>query len=126
MDLSKKPKRLPKTIKEKKFVNEYLKTGNATEAAQKVYNAKSYNSSANIGYQNLKKLDFPTILDRAGITDDFIAKTIRGGMKAKNNLGKPEWASRLKATELATKSKGHLKERIEGEINITEIKFTRK
>lgn len=126
-------KRRPKTIKEKKFVNEYLKTGNATEAAARVYDVSTRNSAKSIGYENLTKLDFPTILDNAGITDDFIAKTLRRGMKAKKTIsisGKeadagtndfidiPDWANRLKATELATKAKGHLKENINFNIKL--------
>lgn len=133
-------KRPPKTIKEKKFVKEYIKNGgNATKAAKKVYDTTSYNSSANIGYQNLKKLDFPAILDRAGITDDFIAKTMKEGMEAIKPIsavnGKdageasmdfidvPDWQARLKATELATKAKGHLKDKIEhsGEVKMVPI-----
>ena len=137
-----KEKRLPETIKEKKFVNEYLKSGNATEAAAKVYDVSSRVSAASIGSENLLKLDFVTILDNAGVTDDFIAKTIRKGMKAKrtvssNNPSKdadnntndfidvPDWTSRLKATELATKAKGHLKDKINMDLNIREITIKR-
>lgn len=134
-----KAKRPPKTIKEKKFVNEYLKTGNATEAASKIYDVSNRNSARSIGSENLAKLDFPSILDRAGITDDFIAKTMKEGMEASKPIsavsGKdageasmdfidvPDWQARLKATELATKAKGHLKDKIEhsGEVKVTPI-----
>jgi len=36
-----KAKRPPKTPKERKFVKEYIKTGNATEAASRVYNTNN-------------------------------------------------------------------------------------
>jgi phage terminase small subunit len=128
---------MPKTFKEKRFVNEYLKTGNATEAASRVYNVKNRISANAIGSENLAKLSFDLILDKAGVTDDFIAKTIRRGMKAKRTVSVsntnrdadantndfidvPDWTNRLKATELASKAKGHLKDKVEhsGNINV--------
>lgn len=108
-----KVKRPPRTIKEKKFVKEYLKSGNATEAAQKVYDVSNYNSAHAIGSQNVQKLTIVDIMEKNGLTDDLIASTLRQAMKAKGEKGTPEWNARLKATELTSKIKGHLREKIE-------------
>lgn len=42
-------------MKQKLFVDYYLKFGNATEAASRVYNVKKRNTAAQIGYENLRK-----------------------------------------------------------------------
>lgn len=123
-------KRPPKTLKERKFLKVYAETGNATEAASQSYNVIDRDSARSLGTQILAKLSIVDILDKAGVTDDKIASTIRGGMKAKRTISSsnpsrdadqntndfidvPDWTNRLKATELASKIKGHLKERIE-------------
>lgn len=49
------------TPKQKKFIEEYMKTNNATEAASKVYNVKNKNVAGNIWCDNLKK---PNIKDK--------------------------------------------------------------
>ncbi len=46
------------TSKQKRFVNEYLATGNATEAANRAYKPKNRNTAYAIGAENLRK---PTI-----------------------------------------------------------------
>lgn len=132
-------KRPPKTIKERRFVKEYLKTGNATEAASRVYDVKDRMSASAIGGENLGKLTITDILDKYGVTDEKIATTVKEGMEASKPIsavgGKdaseasmdfidvPDWANRLKATELASKMKGHLKDKIEhsGEVKVTPI-----
>ena len=43
------------TPKQKKFIKEYLETGNATEAAEKAYNTNNKVTAWAIGYENLKK-----------------------------------------------------------------------
>ena len=103
----------PTTMKQKRWVKEYVKTGNATKAAKKIYDVSSYRSAAAIGSENLKKLDISQILENNGVTDDLIASTIRQAMRAKGERHTPEWTARLKATELASKIKGHLKDRVD-------------
>lgn len=131
-----KAKRPPKTIKEKKFVKEYLKTGNATEAAAKVYDVSTRDVARNIGSQNVAKLSIEDELDKAGLTDGKIANTLNEATEAQkivssyntnkeSNAGTddfieiPDWQARLKAIELASKIKGHLKDRLEHNGNIT-------
>lgn len=132
MDQSKKTKRQPQTLKEKMFVREYMKTGNATEAAARVYDVSTRDVARNIGSQNVAKLSIVEIMEQNGLTDEKITQTLNDGMDATeiDITGKeiPVWTARLKATELASKIKGHLKDKMvhEGEIKVTEIKFTRK
>jgi phage terminase small subunit len=131
-----KAKRPPKTLKEKMFVKEYLKTGNATEAAMKAYDVSSYKSANTLGTQTLVKLSIVDIMEKNGLTDDKIATTLVEGMEANKTVRSadpnvesdaesndfidiPDWQARLKATELASKIKGHLKEKIEHGGNIT-------
>ena len=105
-------KRPPKTIKEKIFVDNYIKTGSPHAAALAAYNVSDKNASA-LAYTTLKKLDISTIFEKAGLTDDAIAQTLRDAMGALRGKDMPDWLPRLKATEMALKVKGHFKERIE-------------
>lgn len=117
-------KRPPKTIKEKKFVKEYIKTGNATEAAARVYDVINRESAGAIGGENLRKLTIVEIMEQNGLTDEKITKTLNDGMDATeiDITGKevPVWTARLKATELASKIKGHLKDKLDhgGKVDI--------
>ena len=54
MNKSKQKKRLP-TPKQKIFIDEYTKTGNATEAASKAYKCNNRMTAASIGKENLWK-----------------------------------------------------------------------
>jgi hypothetical protein len=57
------------TIKQRKWIKEYISTGNATEAAQRVYNCKDRISANAIGSENLAKLSFPDLMEEMGLTD---------------------------------------------------------
>jgi hypothetical protein len=81
-----KPKRPPKTIKEKKFVKEYIKTGNATEAAARVYDVASRDTARNIGTQNVAKLSFPELMDKMGITDEKLNLVLEEGLAATRSI----------------------------------------
>ena len=122
-------KRPPKTIKEKKFVKEYLKSGNATEAAARVYDVSTRDVARNIGAQNVAKLSIVDIMEKRGLTDEKIAETLKDAMEANKPISAvsgrdageasmdfidvPDGQARLKATELASKIKGHLKDKVE-------------
>ena len=54
----KKPRKL--TIKQRKFIDRVVETGNATESASQVYDVKNRNSANAIGAENLAK---PSIKD---------------------------------------------------------------
>lgn len=70
------------TIKQRKWIKEYLECGNATEAAMKIYDCKDRESASQIGYENLRKLDFEEFLEEAGITDSLLQKKIMEGLDA--------------------------------------------
>lgn len=51
------------TLKQKLFIDCYLKYGNATQAAMQVYNTRKRNVAGQIGYENLKKHDIQTAIE---------------------------------------------------------------
>lgn len=110
------------TPKQKAFIKEYISTLNATEAAYKVYDAKSRDVARRIGSENLSKLVRPIqeVLEQQGLTNEYIAKKIKDKMEAKKPIianGKmwqaEDHQTQLKATELAAKLKGLLKDSVE-------------
>jgi hypothetical protein len=55
------------TQKQNKFVQEYLDTGNATEAANRVYKPKNRNTAHAIGAENLRKPTISAFLEGKGL-----------------------------------------------------------
>jgi phage terminase small subunit len=103
-------KRLPRTIKEKKFVKEYIKTGNATEAASKVYDVSSRDVARNIGSQNVAKLSIVGVMEKHGLTDDKLIDTLEEGLNADKEakIGTIEdYPTRHRYLETALKLKGY-------------------
>lgn len=113
------------TLKQRVWFREYIKTGNATEAARRAYNCTD-GSAEVIGCENLLKLKAPItlIMDIVGLTDAKLAKVMNEGLDAekivvaihkgeicdeKSYIDHP---TRKQFAELAAKVKGHLKERI--------------
>jgi len=70
------------TLKQRKWIKEYLDCGNATEAAMRVYNVKNRDSANAIGAQNLEKINIEEILDEHGISNLQIAAALMEGAKA--------------------------------------------
>lgn len=103
-----KPKRPPKTLKEKRFVKAYLETGNATQAALSAYDA-TYHSARRIGSENVAKLSFDHYFEKAGLTDEVISQNIAvmalTAKKRDQYSGEisDDYSTKLKATELALK-----------------------
>lgn len=68
------------TIKQKLFIQEYLRYRNATQAALDVYDAKNKNSAAVIGYRLLRnvnvKSEIERILEARESTPSYIAKLL--------------------------------------------------
>lgn len=75
------------TIKQRKWLLEYIKTGNATEAAMLVYDCKDRDSASNIGYENMRKLDYVDFMEEAGITDALLHQKLLEGLSANKQLG---------------------------------------
>jgi len=74
------------TIKQRKWLRIYLECGNATEAAMQVYDCKDRESAANIGWENVRKLDYEDFLEEAGITDSLLQKKIIDGLDANRTI----------------------------------------
>lgn len=70
------------TLKQRKWLQVYLETGNATEAAVQAYDVKDREGAAQIGWENLRKLDYTEFLEEAGITDNLLQKKIFAGLEA--------------------------------------------
>lgn len=123
------------TIKQRKWIKAYLECGNATEAAMKVYDVKDRESAGQIGYENLKKLDYSDFMEEAGITDKLLQDKIKEGLSAtriKTSLTEPDkveddFAIRHKYLETALKLKKRMDNKFElpADLNSFEIKFKR-
>lgn len=114
--LRKKERKLPKSVLERKFVREYIKTNNATQAAMRVYNTGTYNSARSLGHQVLKRLDIPAVLEKHGITDKLVSQTLKEAVTATGPDSLPLWDVRLKAIEIVNKLKGHYKQTVTQEL----------
>ena len=109
-----------RTFKQRKWFDEYIKTGNATEAAMAAYGCKTREVAATIGYENIRKLDFNDIMDGVGLTDQKLISKVNQKLEAKDPREvNGKWGMvdnhqvQLKATELAFKLKGRLKDNVE-------------
>lgn len=74
------------TFKQRKFVEVYIQTGNATESAMQAYDIKDRNSAAVIGFENLRKLNIAEFLEESGVTDKRLADKINEGLDAKKRV----------------------------------------
>ena len=68
-DMEKKISKLDLTLKQRKWIKEYIETGNATEAAMRVYDCQDRETAANVGCENVRKLQMPDLMDEMGLTD---------------------------------------------------------
>lgn len=103
----------PRTMKQKKWAKAYIETGSSIDAVRQAYPNITRSTAETISHDNMQKLDISHIFEKAGLTDDYIAKTLYRAMRAKRPDGKPDWLPRLKSSEMALKVRGHFKERIE-------------
>lgn len=72
------------TIKQRRFLKEYFKSGNGTEAAMKVYNTTDPDSAAAIASQNLSKLKNPVkvLMEQKGISLGKLLDVLDDGLGA--------------------------------------------
>lgn len=116
------------TLKQAKFLDIYLQTGNATEAAMQAYDCKDRNSAKVIGSQNLTKLNYIDILEMAGVSDKILIDKLKDGLDASRivsvpieeegktvnkRLKVPDFATRHKYMETGLKLKRRLVEKLE-------------
>lgn len=79
------------TLKQRIFINKYIETMSATQAAYEAYNVKNRNVAGVIGHQNLRKLKINRVIsdvfELTGLSDEGIARRLKsmietGGLKA--------------------------------------------
>jgi hypothetical protein len=64
------------TLKQTRFVNEYLETGNATEAAMRAYNPHTRATARAIGSENLAKPNIRDLIDNTLIEEGLTPKLV--------------------------------------------------
>jgi hypothetical protein len=106
-------KELNLTLKQRKWIKEYIKTGNATEAAMRVYDCKDRNTAANVGSENLRKLQVNDLMEEMGLTDVALINIGVEGMTKANKqsiTGEifPDYGTRRGYWETLLKLKGKL------------------
>lgn len=78
------------TIKQKKFAESYLNTGNATEAAMQVYKPKSRATARVIGSENLTKPNIQRSIHEAleaqGLTNEHLASKVAELVNAQKRI----------------------------------------
>src|SRR3989338_287917 len=116
---------LPKlTLKQKRFVDYFIETANATEAAMRVYQTVNRNTARSIGAENLakpaiKKVIEAKILQSMPYPDLFI----KGQLFNIANDGYSE-SSKLKALEMLAKMIGLYEEKEEKNTPVIQLCFT--
>ena len=75
------------TFKQRKWLKLYLDCGNATEAAMQSYDCKDRESAAQIGFENLRKLDYTDFMEAAGVTDHLLQQKLFEGLSATKQIG---------------------------------------
>jgi len=127
----------PTTIRQRKFIKQFIRTRNGTEAAMQAYNCKSRAVAAVISSQVLRKLNisFIELMNKMGLNDERDISDLIKLRKAKitkhfayegqvvDERSYDDNATQLKALEMTLKLKGHLKEQIEhsGEVAFTQM-----
>ena len=107
------------TIKQRKFIKEYIATGNATKSALAVYDTNNYNTAKSIGYENLTKLhlkkEVESLMGEAGINNVMLLDCLKAGLDSKliaqyNSMvvetDIPDHNNRHKFLEIAIKLRG--------------------
>ena len=81
-----KPAKRDLTLKQRRWIKEYIKTGNATEAAMRVYDCKDRESANALGNENLAKLSMPELMEDLGLTDVALMNIGAEGMTKANKI----------------------------------------
>jgi hypothetical protein len=107
-------KELNLTLKQRKWIKAYIKTGNATEAAKLAgYDANSNHAFEVIGSDNLRKLEIRDLMEEMGLTDVALINIGVEGMTKANKqsiTGEifPDYGTRRGYWETLLKLKGKL------------------
>ena len=120
------------TLKQRMWLRAYLKCGNATEAAMRSYKCKDRASGAQIGWVNLRKLDFSEVMEESGVTDKKLVDVLTEGLSAikiKTSLTEPDrevvdYQTRYRYLEIALKLKHRMTDKVEVTIEEEKPMFT--
>ena len=70
------------TMKQRRWLEAYIATGNATEAAMQAYDVKDRDSARALGSENLAKLSIAELLEEMGLSDVMLTSAIKEGVQA--------------------------------------------
>lgn len=113
------------TLKQRKWLDLYIKTGNATEAARQAYDCTEQSARV-IGCENLAKLNVEEFMESMGLTDHKLFTKLADGLDAfkmshsftEADTPLPDYAVRHKYLETALKLKKRLGPEIQQQTNI--------
>ena len=99
------------TLKQLKFIQIYIETGNATKAAMTVYNCKNENVAKSLGSENLTKPDIACEIDKyrkeGGLSIQKAINAINDGYDAEkkgaSGEGVPDHNVRLRSADMTLK-----------------------
>ena len=99
-----KDKRL--TLKQLKFIQIYIETGNATKAAMETYRCKNENTAKSVGSENLTKPDIACEIEKyrkkGGLSIQKAINAINDGYDAEKK-GAPDHNVRLRSADMTLK-----------------------
>ncbi len=106
------PKKRKLTVKERKFTQEYVKTGNATKALEKAYDRSPDNKynpqeAYSVKQRPVVQKEIARLLGLAGLDDANLIDHIREAMEAPVKDEKITWAEKMKYLRMALELKGH-------------------
>lgn len=102
------------TPKEKKFAQEYIATGNKTEAYRRSYNTKTPNKKSvqRMAVETSSKpqviREIARLMELQGLTDELLIEKHMQGLSATKENGSEDYAVRHKYLDTAYKVKGHI------------------
>ena len=94
------------TLKQLKFIQIYIETGNATKAAMEAYRCKNENTAKSLGSENLTKPDIACEIDKfrkeGGLSIQKAINAINDGYDAEKK-GAPDHNVRLRSADMTLK-----------------------
>lgn len=125
------------TLKQARWLDVYIETGNATEAAMRAYELEDRAIAGQIGYENMKKLDISELMDSMGLTEHKLILKVQEGLDATRSISAiagteanggtvdfvdvPDYAVRHKYLETSLKLKGKLQKDSSTNIQINNV-----